>query len=169
MAVVFFLPWVGAAEELRIAGMCLMPYERGRLPGELLGIPQAAFDGVLGNYGDRGFGSQPSQPIQQAAVIIWDDDIPGLEASDAQIQQRLVQCSYLVFSALADRSICSAFEYYNADTLQVVAQRFDITSPAHSCMTTLRRDGGTQNMLTGSGGLKFIRPYHVDNSYLTGN
>lgn len=163
MAVVFFLPWIAAAEELRIADMCLKPYERGRLPGELLGIPQAAFDGVLGNYGDRGFGSQPSLPIQQAAIIIWDDDTPGLEASDAQIQQRLVQCSYLAFSVLADRSLCSVFEYYNADTLQVVAQRFDITSPAHSCMTTRRRDGVTQNMLAGSGGLKFIRPYHVDN------
>lgn len=39
MAVVFFLPWVAAAEELRITDICLMPYERGRLPGELLGIP----------------------------------------------------------------------------------------------------------------------------------
>ncbi|EPH5799318.1 TPA: hypothetical protein L5647_005763 [Pseudomonas aeruginosa] len=163
MAVVFFLPWVAAAEELRIADICLMPYERGRLPGELLGIPQAAFDGVLGNYGDRGFGSQPSHPVRQAALVIWNDDTPGMEVSDVQIQQRLVQSSYLAFSALAGRSLCSAFEYYNADTLQVVAQRFDIASPAHSCMTTRRRDGGTQNMLAGSGGLKFIRPYHVDN------
>lgn len=163
MAVVFFLPWVAAAEELRIADMRLIPYERGRLPGEVLGIPQIAFDGVLGNYGDRGFGSHPSQPIHQAALIIWDDDTPGLEVSDAQIQQRLLESSYLVFSAMAARSLCSMFGYYNADTLQVVAQRFDVASPGHSCMTTRRRDGGTQNMLAGSGGLKFIRPYHVDN------
>lgn len=124
MAVVFFLPWVSATKEVRIADLRLIPYERGRLPGELLGIPQEAFDGVLGNYGDRGFGSQPSQPIQQAAVIIWDEDTPGLEASDAQIQQRLVQCSYLAFSALVGRSLCSTLDYCNADTLQVVAQRF---------------------------------------------
>ena len=163
MAVVFFLPWVAAAEELRIADMRLIPYERGRLPGEVLGIPQIAFDGVLGNYGDRGFGSHPSQPIHQAALIIWDDDTPGLEVSDAQIQQRLLESSYLAFSAMAARSLCSMFGYYNADTLQVVAQRFDVASPGHSCMTTRRRDGGTQNMLAGSGGLKFIRPYHVDN------
>lgn len=164
MAVVFFLPWVSATKEVRIADLRLIPYERGRLPGELLGIPQEAFDGVLGNYGDRGFGSQPSQPIQQAAVIIWDEDTPGLEASDAQIQQRLVQCSYLAFSALVGRSLCSTLDYCNADTLQVVAQRFDVASPAPSCVTTRRRDGGTQNMLAGRGGLKFIRPYHVDNS-----
>lgn len=163
MAVVFFLPWVSITEELRIADLRLIPYERGRLPGEFLGIPQEAFDGVLGNYGDRGLGSLPSRPIQQAAVIIWDEDTPGLEASDEQIQQRLVQCSYLAFSALVSRSLCSPFDYYNADTLQVVAQRFDVASPAHSCMTTRRRDGRTQNMLAGSGGLKFIRPYHIDN------
>lgn len=163
MAVVFFMPWVAATEELRVADMCLIPYERGRLPGKILGIPQAAFDGVLGNYGDRGFGSQPSHPIHQAALIIWDADTPGMEVSDAQIQQRLVQSSYFVFSALAGRSLCSAFEYYNADTLQVVAQRFDVDSPTHSCVTMRRRDGATQNMLAGSAGPKFIRPHHVDN------
>lgn len=163
MAVVFFLPWVAATEELRIADMRLIPYERGRLPGELLGIPQAAFDGVLGNYGDRGIGSHPAQPIDEAALIIWDEDTPRLDASDAKIQERLVQGSYLAFSALAQRKFCSTFEYYNADTLQVVAQRFDVGTPARSCMTTRRRDGNTQNMLAGSGGLKFVRPYHVDN------
>lgn len=63
MAVVFFLPWVSITEELRIADLRLIPYERGRLPGEFLGIPQEAFDGVLGNYGDRGLGSLPSRPI----------------------------------------------------------------------------------------------------------
>lgn len=47
MAVVFFLPRVATAEEQRIADMCLIPYERGRLPGELLGIHQAAFDSAL--------------------------------------------------------------------------------------------------------------------------
>lgn len=46
MAVVFFLPWASVPEELRIAGMRLIPYERGRFPGELLGIPQEALDGV---------------------------------------------------------------------------------------------------------------------------
>lgn len=163
MAVVFFLPWVAATEELRIADMRLIPYERGRLPGELLGIPQAAFDGVLGNYGDRGIGSHPAQPIDEAALIIWDEDTPRLDASDAKIQERLVQGSYLAFSALAQRKFCSTSEYYNADTLQVVAQRFDVGTPARSCMTTRRRDGNTQNMLAGSGGLKFVRPYHVDN------
>jgi len=163
MAVVFFLPWVSVTEEFRILDMRLIPYERGRLPGELLGIPQAAFDDVLGNYGDRGFGSHSAQPISQSALIIWDDDTPGLGTSDAQIQHRLVQSSYLAFSALTARSLCSTFEYYNSDTLQVVAQRFDVGSPSHCCITTRRRDGGTQNMLAGSAGLKFIRPYHVDN------
>jgi hypothetical protein len=163
MAVVFFLPWASVAEELRIAGMRLIPYERGRFPGELLGIPQEALDGVLGNYGNRGYGTQPSQPIHQAALIIWDDDTPSLEVSDIQIQHRLVQGSYLAFSALSCRRLCSTFGYYNADTLQIVAQRFDVGSPAHSCITTRRRDGGTQNILAGSRGLKFIRPYHVDN------
>lgn len=163
MAVVFFLPWASVSEELRIADMRLIPYERGQRPGELLGIPQAAFDGVLGNYGDRGFGSQPSLPIHQATLIIWDDDTLDLDAADDQLQQRLVQGSYFAFSALAGRTLCSSSGYYNADTLQVVAQRFDVGSPTHSCITTRRRDGGTQNMLAGSAGLKFIRPYHVDN------
>lgn len=69
-----------------MAGMYLMPYERGRLSGELPGISQKAFDGVL---------------------VIWDDDIPGLEVSDAQMQHRLVQGSYLAFSAVAGRSIAT--------------------------------------------------------------
>lgn len=163
MAVVFFLPWASVPEELRIAGMRLIPYERGRIPGEQLGIPQEALDGVLGNYGNRGYGTQPSQPIHQAALIIWDYDTPSLEVSDIQIQHRLVQGSYLAFSALSVRTLCSMFGYYNADMLQIVAQRFDVGSPAHSCITTRRRDGGTQNILAGSRDLKFIRPYHVDN------
>lgn len=164
MAVLFFLPWTSVSEERRIAGMRLIPYERRRLPGELLGISQEALDGVLGNYGDRGYGAQSPRPIHQAVLIIWDDDAPGLDVSDAQIQHRLVQGSYLAFSALAGRRLCSTFGYYNADTLQIVAQRFDVGSPSHSCITTRRRDGGTQNMLAGNRGLKFIRPYHVDNS-----
>lgn len=164
MAVLFFLPWTSVTVELRVANMRLIPYERGRLPGELLGIPQEALDGVLGNYGDRGYGAHSYHPIHQAALISWDDDTPGLDVSDAQIQYRLVQGYYLAFSALAGRRLCSTFGYYNADTLQIVAQRFDVRSPTHSCITTRRRDGGTQNMLAGSRGLKFIRPYHVDNS-----
>ena len=164
MAVLFFLPWTSVAEELRIAGMRLIPYARGRLPGELMGISQQVLDSVLGNYGDRGRGAQPAQPIHRAAFLLWRDDAPGLEVSDSQIQQRLVEGSYFAFSAMASRRLCSTFEYYNSDTLQIVAQRFDAHSPAHSCITTRRRDGGTQNMLAGGGGLKFIQPYHVDNS-----
>lgn len=164
MAALFFLPWTSVTDELRIASMRLIPYERGRLPGELLGIPQKALDGVLGNYGDRGRGTQAAEPIHQAALLIWDNDAAGLDVSDIEIQHRLVQGSYLAFSALAGRTLCSTSGYYNADTLQIVAQRFDVGSPTRSCITTRRRDGGTQNMLAGRRGLKFIRPCHVDNS-----
>ena len=164
MSVLFFFPWVSTQVPLQLGSLSLIPFVRGQAPGELHGIYQATVDVILSNYGDLAFPPEPSPftHVHQATLITWENDVDGLILSEDQVFDRLMQTRYIAFSALAQRRFCSHFAYCNSDGYEVVAQGFTAERPEAISITTRRRDGSTQHLISRTFSPRLIRPDHVD-------
>lgn len=164
MATLLFFPWVSTHAPLKLGELSLIPYTRAQAPGELYGVSQETIDAILGNYGDAAFPPEPNAfaHVRHATLVTWADDTDGLTLSEDQVFDRLGQARYVAFSALAQRRFCSHNNYCNADGYEVVAQGFMAERPGSISITTRRRDGSTQHLISRTSSPRFIRPDHVD-------
>ncbi|WP_275628567.1 hypothetical protein [Pseudomonas sp. 273] len=163
MSVLFFMPWVTTTLPIQLGRITIHPYIRGEAPGALFGIDQSSIDAVMANYGDQSFQPLPaiSRRIDTASIITWENDTTNLEVGEEEIQARFEETKILIFAAIANRRFCHFTDYCNTDSYQVIAQRFDNTEAGATCITTRRRDGGTQHYIGTSAAPRFIRPFHI--------
>lgn len=168
MAVLFFLPWVATDNEVQVGCIRLIPYVRGEEPGEIHGVPQEILDAVLGSYGNQTMfpNHEATAHVTKATILIWSDDVTGLEVAEEAINPRLEQGNYLAFSALAMRRVCANVGYCNSDGYQVIAQRFQSDDPGATSLTTRRRDGHGIHYVRGAPVPRFVRPHHVQEHLL---
>lgn len=162
MSVLYFLPWVTAAEEIAVGNLRLVPYERGVQPQIHEDIFLADIDSILGNYGNRTHSEKylPSS-VQKATLLAWNN--ASCHPTDEDIQANLQVGQQLTFCALAKRRFNTNLGYCNADGYQVHAQCFQAGHGSSTLVTTRRRDGGTLQGLSGKTVIPFfLRPLHVD-------
>lgn len=152
-----FFPWTSVQSAVSVGPLRLLPYKKGRLPGDQPFVTQADIDGVLSAYADR-----PNQPIQKGALLELGQWQSGMDVSDEQASLLFRARHLLAFSALSERELFHRhFDYANFDTYALMIQRYNPESPGTFAFSTRRRDGRTQH-LWGSDDFAFHRPNHVD-------
>lgn len=153
---VAFLPWVAIDEPRTIGPLRLLPYHRGKLPGELPNATQADIDGILNAYANR-----PRNKIKKATILELGEWQTGMDAQDV-LPALFRARNALAFAALSHRQLFRQHSgYCNYDTYSLVVQRYAPGNAGTFAFTTRRRDGGT-NQLWSSDELAFHRPNHVD-------
>ena len=150
-------PWVQCRELIEIGPVRILPYEHGRLPGNLPDATQTDIDAVLGAYANR-----PNHPVTRASLLEVGDWHTGVEV-DAHVRTLFLTRQAIGFSALSKRSLFRGhFDYCNYDTYSLVVQRYQQGSNAGMfSFNTRRRDGSTGHMWS-SDEFAFHRPNHVD-------
>lgn len=135
----------------------LLPYARGKAPGDTLHAKQQDLDDVLRAY-DTGLKTR----VSKAALIEIGDWHAGMDADDAA-RGRLFRARIIIgFSALSHRQLFSGhMRYCCYDTYTMVVQRYQTGQAGRFHYTTRRRDGGTGNYWTADE-FAFYRPLHVD-------
>jgi hypothetical protein len=155
-AAIAFLPWVSVNEPVEVGPLRLLPYQRGRLPGNLLKATQADIDGVLSAYANR-----PKSKINKATIFElgeWNAGTDAESVAPALFRAR----NALAFSALANRKLFRQnSDYCNFDTYSLVVQRYAPGNAGTFSFSTRRRDGGTSHLWS-SADFSFHRPNHVD-------
>lgn len=153
---VAFLPWVAIDEPLTVGPLRLLPYYRGKLPGDLPNATQVDIDGVLNAYANR-----PRSKIKKATILELGDWQTGMDAKDV-VAALFRARDMLAFSALSSRQLFRQhFGYCNYDTYSLVVQRYAPGQAGKFAFTTRRRDGGTNYFWTAAE-FAFHRPNHVD-------
>lgn len=150
-----FFPWIAIKDRTEVGPLTLMPYRRGRAPGDLAGATQAQVDAVLSSYSER-----PRRPVRDAIIMEIDEWRSGSDPAPAL--DRLFEArEALAFAALANRRLFSGqFGYYSFDTFALVVQSYSATEPGRFAYTTRRRDGGTHNLWSADE-FAFHQPLHV--------
>jgi len=152
---VAFLPWVGLSAPLTIGRLRLLPYERGKAPGDVAHCTQESLDRVMSAYAghqDRG--------IEDATLIEVGDWYTGMDA-DGKINEFFRLRDFIGMAALAKRRFFTHFQYCNFDTYHLVVQRFTKTSAGKQAVMSRRRDGSTMAYWAAKD-FAFHRPMHVD-------
>jgi len=152
-----FFPWVATREPITLGtSVRLLPFQVGRLPGDLPQATQADLDGILGAYSDR-----PGVPVRCATIVEVDNWYTGIE--DSSVRPRLFRARTAIgFAALAKRRLFeSHLGYCCYDTYSLVVQRYKAAETGMFSFTTRRRDGSAGH-LWGSDQFAFRRPLHVD-------
>jgi hypothetical protein len=151
-----FLPWISITEPITIGPLRLLPYQRGKLPGDLPKITQADIDGVLSAYANR-----PGNNIAKATIFELGEWQSGMDA-DNVVSDLFRARTALAFSALAHRQLFrQSSNYCNYDTYSLVVQRYTAGETGAFAFTTRCRDGGTSHLWS-SDEFSFHRPNHVD-------
>jgi hypothetical protein len=151
-----FFPWLTCRQEVQVGPIQLLPYVRGKAPGDLPGVTQADIDGVLRAY-SRIHGSR----VKFATMLQITGWQLGADA-DHVAQQLFNARRHITFAALSKRRLFRGHsEYTNSDTYELVVQRFKPGDTGGFAFSTRRRDTGTQQYWTADD-FAFTRPQHVD-------
>lgn len=154
--VLAFFPWAYVEEPRTIGPVRLLPYRKGRLPGDSPHVGQADIDGVLAAYATR-----PNHPIERGTVLELGDWYAGLDADQATISALFRARNLVAFSALSSRQLFRGhFGYCNYDTYTLVVQRYLPGDAGTFAFETRRRDGRT-SQLWGADEFAFHQPNHV--------
>jgi hypothetical protein len=152
-----FLPWVALHETLTVGPLRLIPYERGRLPGDGAHFRQQDIDGVL-----RAYALRKDQLIERASLVELGDWHLGQD-SDGRVCEDLFRARELMaFAALAERRLFRGhMDYCNFDTYAFVIQNYHAGGTGAFSFSTRRRDGGAQ-YLWDADEFTFLKPLHVE-------
>jgi hypothetical protein len=150
-----FFPWVSIEEPQTYGAVRLLPYRRGRLPGDLPGVSQADIDAVLASYSGYAKGST------DAATLLEVDDWQLGGDPDSVLERLFDIKEWITTAALACRRLFRGhFQYCNSETFTLMVQRFQAGRADRFAFGTRRRDGGTRNFWAASN-FAFYRPLHV--------
>jgi len=153
---VAFFPWLVVDEPFEVGPFRLLPYVRGKRPGNLRNVTQKVIDGVLGAYANL-----PSKNVKKASILELGEWKTGDDAEKV-IADLFKARNYLAFSSLANRKLFRGhFGYCNYDCFNLIVQRYSSANPGIFSFSTRRRDGGTSQMWS-STEFAFHRPNHVD-------
>lgn len=147
--------WIAVDEPLVIGSVRLIPYERGRLPGDSPNVKQRDIDGILAAYASR-----KDTPISMATLLELDDWRLG-EDAEGKANDLFRARDLTAFAALAKRRLFHGhFDYCNADCYQLVIQNYIPGQAGSFSFGTRRRDGGYR-ITWGTDDFAFYRPLHV--------
>lgn len=156
-----FFPWWQVDRLIEVGPIRLLPYAKGKLPGDLPDATQADIDAVFKAYANR-----PGQRVKKAALIEVDTWRAGQDPTDAWPRLLAVKDA-LGFSALSERKLFRGhFGYSCFDNFTLVVQQYVEGQGDLFAYTTRRRDGGMGNMW-GSDQFAFHRPLHVHDALNT--
>ncbi|HSF22681.1 MAG TPA: hypothetical protein VLE20_00530 [Blastocatellia bacterium] len=151
-----FFPWISTDSELVVNDIRLLPYERGRKPGDQAGASQKNIDAILAAYANR-----KDEPIEDATLLEAGDCRFGSEF-DARFDDLFRVRDLIAFAALAERRLFRGhFDYTNTHCYVLVVQSYDPNHLGNFTFTTRRRDGHTANTWA-TDDFAFYRPLHVD-------
>lgn len=154
--VVAFFPWVYLDEPLEVADVRLIPYVRGKLPGNSASALQSDLDAVLSAYALR-----PGAQVERAVLLEVGEWRTGQETSSEQVTALFKARDEITFAALSRRMLFRrAFSYCGADNYRLTVQRYHSGSADSFAYTTRRRDGASSNMWS-SEYFAFYCPLHV--------
>ncbi|HEY4449338.1 MAG TPA: hypothetical protein VGN03_12105, partial [Steroidobacteraceae bacterium] len=134
--------------------MRILPYARGKWPGDLPHAKQADIDAILAAYAD------PGHIVTNASLLEIDDWYTGMDSGGHAV--RLFQAREMIaFAALAKRCLFRQhFDYCNYPTYTLVVQRYESGKADRFSFDTRRRDTGTSHMWA-TDKFAFRRPSHV--------
>lgn len=134
----------------------LLPYERGRAPGDLPNVTQADMDTILNAYAVR-----PGTKVRRATLVELGEWHAGMEAGEL-VSLLFPAQRLLAFSALSHRHLFRRqSDYCNFDSYALTIQRFQAGQADTFAFTTRRRDGGARH-IWGSDQFAFYCPHHVE-------
>jgi hypothetical protein len=151
-----FFPWVQIDRPLTVGAVRLLPYVRGRLPGDGARYRQADIDKVLSAYALR-----RNQEVQKATMLEYGNWHLGEDFTHRRAKALFRARELVAFSALANRQLFRRFRYCNFDNYALTVQRYASGHAEAFSFSTRRRDGGTQN-LWDTDEFAFLKPLHVD-------
>lgn len=153
---VVFFPWVSIEEPLHAGPLRLLPYERGRLPGDTDFVEQSDLDLIFGAYANR-----PRKAVGRATLLEYGDWRSGMDSTNLHALIFRAR-AYVGVAALAKRRLfVGHFGYCNFDTYALVIQSIAPGLADHFSFTSRRRDTGTRHRWS-SKDFAFFRPNHVD-------
>jgi hypothetical protein len=153
---VAFFPWVTGDVPITIGPLRLLPYRRGKLPGDMVHVTQVDIDGVLSAYANR-----PRVEIKKATILEFDKWQTGMDVLDV-VPALFRARNIIAFAALSCRQLFRQhLGYCNYDTYSLVVQGYKPGDAGTFSFSTRRRDGGT-NQLWSSNMFAFHRPNHVE-------
>lgn len=161
------MPWLQVKELTQVGPILLAPYVRTKEPGISGYFPQAAYDGVMGRYGDLAYGGQKEKitPVRHATIATWPGDDADTEIGVEEGSERLIDGQFLTFSALSNRRYGHC-DYINSDTLTMVGQPFNLSAPASLTVRSRMRNGYLYNHIGMSEGIPVhMRPMHATSNY----
>lgn len=150
-----FFPWVHIEEPLTVGRLRLLPYERGRLPGDGPNVAQKDIDAIL-----RAYAVRKNRVVQKATLLELGRWRLGQDAK-RQVDALFAARELVAFSALAERQLFRRSNYCNFDTYALTIQQYREGSAGAFSFTTRRRDGGT-NQLWDTQEFTFLKPLHVE-------
>ena len=151
-----FFPWLTCNDAVEVGPVRLLPYQRGKAPGDLPNITQADMDGVI-----KAYSSYPGARTKAATILEVADWRVGMDVPQEQLERLFNARLMIGFTALSKRRLFRHGDYCNYDTYELVVQRFKPGDTGTFAFSTRRRDGGTSHMW-GSEAFAFHRPQHVD-------
>jgi hypothetical protein len=155
-----FFPWVFIEKPIAIGAVRLLPYLKGRLPGNLPHALQDDIEGVFQAYSNR-----PQSPVSRGVLLEVGDWYSGMDVTPEILETLYRSKEILAFSALSKRTLFHGhFDYTNSDAYILIVQRYKPGEDRAFSFTTRRRDGGT-TQLWSSGEFAFQRPSHVNSNW----
>lgn len=152
-----FFPWLSCRQALHVGPARLLPFLKGKSPGDLPSMTQADMDGVL-----KAYSRHPGTRSKEATILEVADWQTGMDVPRDTLEQLFEARQYIAFGALSKRRLFRGHSgYTNSDTYELVVQRFRPGDPGTFSFTTRRRDGSTSH-LWGSDDFAFHRPQHVE-------
>jgi hypothetical protein len=151
-------PWVYCNEPIEIGSVRLLPYVRGKLPGDLPHAKQADLDAILAAYADLA-----NHVVARATLLELGDWHTGMHAGD-HVNELFWARELIAFAALAKRRLFRQhFDYCNAHTYSLIVQRYEPGKADRFVFSSRRRDGSVRHMWV-SDQFAHLRPNHVSSS-----
>jgi hypothetical protein len=122
-------------EPLTIGPLRLLPYVRGRLPGDGPGFSQRDIDAVL-----RACAVRKNEVVQHATLLDLGRWRLGQDAT-RRVDALFAAREIVAFAALAERQLFRLFSYCNFDTYALTIQRYNAGTAGAFSFSTRRRDG----------------------------
>ena len=142
MSTLAFYPWLQLRDPHVVDGVHLIPYQRGKSPYE--SKTQESIDTILARYFNR-----PDTQLSKATLAIFDNNAPTAPLSEDQISKLFSITQIITTAGLAQRQFFThPLTYCNSQLFKLIVQNFTSENNAIA-ITTRRRDGSTQNLITG--------------------
>lgn len=158
VSMLVFCPWLRLKESHTVAGLKLVPYERGVAPFGQGDAMQAITDAILEPYVDE----PGRRPIDRAVLIRRDDREWTAALTEDERGELFDFGELLAFAGLAARRYFDdgfGFEYASRDHYRLVVQAFE-DAQAGVFVACRRRDGTTGNHKP-KGSYIVLRPEHA--------